>query len=157
MKGFGIAKQLGKHGSSLVLMGRRKDFLETAAEVLRKLSIKVEIFAGDVRSETDAQKVVEFTIAKFGKLDSLVNCAAGNFLSLAEDLSVNGFKTVLDIDLVGTYNISRACLPALRNSGDGSIVNISTTFQYTAAWYQTHAAAAKSAIDTLTRQFALEW
>lgn len=138
-------------------MGRRKDFLENAAEVLRKLSISVEVYAGDVRSETDAENVVEFALKKFGKLDSLVNCAAGNFLSLAEDLTVKGFKTVLDIDLVGTYNMSRACFPALRNSGDGSIINISTTFHYTSGWYQTHAAAAKSAIDTLTRQFALEW
>ena len=109
-------------------------------------------------------------------LDVLVNCAAGNFLASADALSSNGFRTVLDIDAVGTFSTSRAAFPALKraaerggNSGSSSggastssisspvIINISATLHYGATWWQAHACAAKAAVDALTRALALEW
>lgn len=78
-------------------------------------------------------------------------------MSLAEDMSVNGFKTVLEIDTVGVFIMCKAAFKELKKSTSGVIVNISTTFHYGATWYQTHACAAKAAIDALTRQFGLEW
>src|SRR5690349_21796544 len=99
--GLGIARRLGQHGAKLVLLGRREDFLKNAKKSLENENIKVEYFVGDVRSEESAINAVKFTIDKFGSLNTLVNCAAGNFLSLAEDLSVNGFRTVMEIDLIG--------------------------------------------------------
>lgn len=155
--GLGIARRLGQHGASLVLLGRREEFLKTAQAALRKEGIKVEYFAGDVRSEENAKAAVQLAIDKFGKLDTLINSAAGNFLSLAEDLSVNGFKTVIEIDLIGTYNVTKQAFPALKASGNGVVINISATLHYTTTWYQTHACAAKAGIDSLTRQLALEW
>lgn len=104
---------------------------------------------------------MEYTVGSTGRLDILVNCAAGNFLVGAEDLKPKGFKTVLEIDTIGTFNMCHAShsylAKAKSNGGGGCIVNISATLQYGATWYQCHASAAKSAIDSLTRSLALEW
>ncbi|CAK9135539.1 unnamed protein product [Ilex paraguariensis] len=119
---------------------------------------------GDVRKQDDAVRVLETTIKHFGKLDILVNAAAGNFLVPAENLSPNGFRTVMDIDSVGTFTMSREALQYLRKGGlgkdpssGGIIINISATLHYTATWYQVHVSAAKAAVDSLTRSLALEW
>ncbi|KAH6777156.1 short-chain dehydrogenase-reductase B [Perilla frutescens var. hirtella] len=162
--GFEISTQFGKHGASVAIMGRRKNVLDDAVSALTSLGIPAVGFEGDVRKREDAQRVVEATVKHFGKLDILVNAAAGNFLVAAEDLSPNGFKTVMDIDSVGTFTM---CLEALkyikkngpgRNSSSGGLIlNISATLHYTASWYQLHVSAAKAAIDALTRNLALEW
>lgn len=75
-------------------------------------------------------------------------------------MSTNAFRTVMDIDTVGTFNMSRAAFPALKAAGAGkgaAIINISATLHYGATWYQAHASAAKAAIDSLTRSLGLEW
>ena len=113
---------------------------------------------GDVRSYADCERMVNGTTSKFGSLSILVNCAAGNFLSAAEQLSSNGFRTVLEIDTLGTFNASRAAFSSLKSAPvPASIINISATLHYGATWYQAHASAAKAAIDSLTRTLALEW
>lgn len=110
-----------------------------------------------MRVYSDCERMVSETLKTFGTLDILVNCAAGNFLAASEQLSSNGFKTVMDIDAVGTFNMSRASFHALKESPHASIVNISATLHYGATWYQAHASAAKAAIDSLTRTLGLEW
>ncbi|THG19631.1 hypothetical protein TEA_019052 [Camellia sinensis var. sinensis] len=119
---------------------------------------------GDVRNQDDAVRVLESTIKHFGKLDILVNAAAGNFLVPAEDLSPNGFRTVIDIDSVGTFTMCHEALKYLKRGGPGQdssrggiIINISATLHYTATWYQIHVSAAKAAVDSITRSLALEW
>ena len=92
----------------------------------------------------------------FGRLDVLVNGAAGNFICAAENLSPNGFGTVVDIDLKGTFNVSRAALAHLKARG-GMILNISATLQYLGTIGQAHASAAKAGVDALTRTLAAEW
>lgn len=119
--GLGIARRLGEHGAKLVIMGRREEFLKNAQKELQASGIEVEIFAGDVRTEESAKQAVELAVSKFGRLDTLVNCAAGNFLSLAEEISTKGFRTVVEIDLIGTFNMCRWAFPALKASGTGSI------------------------------------
>ncbi len=155
--GFGIAKTLGLHGARLVLMGRRREFLEDACGKLRALGIEAVFYAGDVRKEEDADGAVAAALQAFGRLDTLINSAAGNFLALAEEMSYKAFRTVLEIDTFGVFNLCRASFKALKASRQGVIINISATLHYGASWYQTHATAAKSAIDTITRQLALEW
>jgi len=86
-----------------------------------------------------------------------VNGAAGNFLCPAAQLSYNGFRTVMEIDTVGTYNVSKACFDKALSRSGGSILNISATLHYGATPLQTHASAAKAAVDSLTRSLALEW
>ncbi|KAK4434692.1 Peroxisomal 2,4-dienoyl-CoA reductase [Sesamum alatum] len=162
--GFEISTQFGKHGASIAIMGRRKNVLDDAVSALQSLGIPAMGFEGDVRKREDAQRVVEATVKQFGKLDILVNAAAGNFLVSAEDLSPNGFKTVMDIDSVGTFTMCNEALPYLKKGGPGRssstggfILNISATLHYTAAWYQIHVSAAKAAVDAVTRNLALEW
>jgi peroxisomal 2,4-dienoyl-CoA reductase len=162
--GYEISVQLGKHGASIAVMGRRKNVVDDAAAALRSQGIKAIGLVGDVRKQDDAVRVLESTIKEFGKLDILVNAAAGNFLVPAEDLSPNGFRTVIDIDSVGTFTMCHEALKYLKKGGTGKdsssggvIINISATLHYTATWYQIHVSAAKAAVDSITRSLALEW
>ncbi|KAK1281961.1 Peroxisomal 2,4-dienoyl-CoA reductase [Acorus calamus] len=162
--GFEISAQFGKHGASVAIMGRRKLVLDAAVSSLLAMGIQAIGFVGDVRKREDAIRVLESTVQHFGRLDILVNAAAGNFLASPEDLSPNGFRTVLDIDSVGTYTMCHEALKYLKKgapgrdpSTSGVILNISATLHYTASWYQIHVSAAKAAIDSITRSLALEW
>lgn len=163
--GFEISTQFGKHGASIAIMGRRKQALDAAVSALSSLGIPAIGFEGDVRKPEDARRVVESTFQHYGRIDILVNAAAGNFLVSAEDLSPNGFRTVMDIDSVGTFIMCREALKYLKKGGPGRtssssggvILNISATLHYTASWYQIHVSAAKAAIDATTRNLALEW
>jgi peroxisomal 2,4-dienoyl-CoA reductase len=101
-------------------------------------------------------QMMSAVVAELGRVDILVNGAAGNFICLAENLSPNGFGTVVDIDLKGTFNVSRAALPHLKARG-GAVVNISATLPYLGTMGQSHAAAAKAGVDSLTRVLACEW
>jgi len=153
---FGIARSLGLHGSKIAIMGRRKEVLESSVAKLQKEGIDAFGVQGDVRKFPDCQNVVASVIAKFGKLDILVNGAAGNFLCAPEDLSVNGFKTVIEIDTIGTFHMSKASFESLKAT-KGVILNISATLHYTTTYYQIHASAAKAAVDSMTRSLAVEW
>ncbi|KAK9275101.1 hypothetical protein L1049_022360 [Liquidambar formosana] len=162
--GFEMSTQFGKHGASVAIMGRRKQIIDSAVSTLQSLGISAVGFEGDVRKQEDAKRVVESTIKHFGRLDILVNAAAGNFLVSAEDLSPNGFRTVMDIDSVGTFTMCHEALKYLKKGGPGrdsssggTILNISATLHYTASWYQIHVSAAKAAVDSITRNLALEW
>lgn len=163
--GYEISLQLGKHGASVAIMGRRKTVIDSAVASLQSLGIPAVGFQGDVRKQEDATRIVETTVKHFGRLDILVNAAAGNFLVAPEDLSPNGFRTVIDIDSVGTFTMCHEALKYLKkggqgkepSSGGGVIINISATLHYTATWYQIHVSAAKAAVDSLTRSLALEW
>ncbi|CAM9903603.1 unnamed protein product [Ectocarpus sp. 12 AP-2014] len=157
--GFQIARQLGLHGASVVIMGRREKFLSEAVDQLRADGVAASFFTGDVRSRESAEASVAFTVKTYGRMDTLVNGAAGNFLANAHELKLKGFKTVMEIDTVGVFNMSSAAFPALRESGTGAIINITMTLHYGATWFQAHASAAKAAIDSLTRHvsLAMEW
>lgn len=145
----------------MAISGRRQEALDSAAEALRKEGIEVHTAQGDVRDYASTERMVSSTVARFGKLNILVNCAAGNFLVPAEKMSSNAFRTVLEIDTLGTFNVSRAAFEALKASATAaetsSVINISATLHYGATWYQAHASAAKAAIDSLTRTLGLEW
>lgn len=161
---FEIATQFGLHGAKLAIMGRRKHVLDAAVASLESRGIKAIAVEGDVRKKEDASRAVETTVRELGRLDILVNGAAGNFLVAAEDLSPNGFKTVMDIDALGTFTMSHAAVNYLKQGGQGKgpteggvIISISATLHYSANWYQIHVAAAKAAVDSLTRSLALEW
>ncbi|CAM9657145.1 unnamed protein product [Discosporangium mesarthrocarpum] len=163
--GYEITRQLGLHGASVVIMGRRKNFLEGAVNSLRSDGLEAAFIQGDIPvvvSRESAEAAVAFVTQKYGGLNILVNGAAGNFLANANELKLKGFKTVMEIDTVGVFNMSTAAFPSLKRSSAGVvnesvIINISMTLHYGATWYQAHASAAKAAIDSLTRTLALEW
>lgn len=156
--GKGIALELLRHGARVVIVGRSRERLDAAAEELRAATGGTCIAdAADVRDWAAIDGVVERTVAQLGGLHVLVNAAAGNFLAPAAQLSGNGYRTVLDIDAVGTYQASRsAFLRAMRDQG-GAIVNISATLHYGGTPLQVHAASAKAAVDAMTRTLAVEW
>ncbi|KAK9804870.1 hypothetical protein WJX72_009287 [[Myrmecia] bisecta] len=155
--GFEITRQLGLHGAKVVITGRRQQVLEGACAALQAEGIQALGVQGDVRKLEDMQKAAQAAVSSYGSLSILINCAAGNFLATAEELSPNGFRTVMEIDALGTFTASRAAFPQLRNAGRSAIVNISATLHYGATWWQVHAGAAKAAVDSITRSLALEW
>jgi peroxisomal 2,4-dienoyl-CoA reductase len=153
--GLEIAKQYGLHGASVAICGRRKQPIDDAVANFASLGIRSFGATCDVRKNDQALSFINSVVQEFGRLDILVNSAAGNFLCPAEDLSVNGFKTVMEIDAVGVFNMSKAAFNALK--GHGTIINISATLHYGATWFQVHASAAKAAIDSITRTLGMEW
>lgn len=155
--GFEIAAQFGKFGAKVAIMGRRQAFLEDALTKLADMGVNALGVAGDIRKPEDCAAAVQKTVDAFGSLDVLVNSAAGNFLSVAEQLSPSGFKTIMDINALGTFTMTRAAFESLRASKFGGVVtSITSTRHYAAAWWQV-TGAAKAAIDAFTRNLALEW
>ncbi len=154
---FGIAKALGAHGARVMIMGRRVEVLEAACAALKKDGVDAHFIAGDVRDAGACEAAVKAAVAQYGKLNLLLNGAAGNFLCPTEKLSPNGFKTVIDIDLLGTFNMSRAAFEALKGAGSSLILNISATLHYQGTIMQAHVMAAKAGIDALGRNLACEW
>lgn len=158
---FEIVRQLLLHGChGAVICGRREKFLIQAAEILQnETKRRVEICVCDVRDPKQCQNAVDKVQKCFRRLDILVNGAAGNFLVQASELSPKGFATVMAIDALGTFHMSRCAFKLLQQApdADATIINISATLQYGATWWQSHASAAKAAVDSLTRSLALEW
>jgi peroxisomal 2,4-dienoyl-CoA reductase len=152
----GIALAFAAHGCDVAITSRKIEHLEPTAAELRASGVRAVARAADVRQPDAVNEMVSDVVGALGRLDILVNGAAGNFVCLAENLSPNGFGTVVDIDLKGTFNVSKAALPHLRARG-GSVLNISATLPYLGTVAQSHAAAAKAGVDSLTRVLACEW
>lgn len=152
----GIALAFAQHGCHVAITSRKMEHLEPTVDELRGIGVRAVARAADVRDPAAVGETVAAVVAELGRLDILINGAAGNFVCLAENLSPNGFGTVVDIDLKGTFNASRAALPHLKARG-GSVINISATLPYLGTMGQSHAAAAKAGIDSLTRTLAVEW
>jgi peroxisomal 2,4-dienoyl-CoA reductase len=160
---FEVTKQLLAHGATgAVICGRRKDFLERSTVILQRETGKVcKYKVCDVRDPKACEEAVQYAMDHFGRLDILVNGAAGNFLAEARSLRPKGFATVMSIDALGTFNMCSAAFAALAEPSpfnhDPVIINISATLQCPATHWQAHASAAKAAVDSLTRSLALEW
>lgn len=152
-----ICRVLGAHGARITMASRKQDVLEAAADELRGEGLDVSIGVCDVRDADGVRAVLDAVIADRGGLDIVVNNAAGNFPAPMSKISPNGFKAIVDIDLLGTYNVSRAAFDARLQEHGGSIVNISAPFDRRGVVYQAHVAAAKSGVDSLTRTCAVEW
>lgn len=152
----GVAKALAASGAKLALVSRSMEHLEPAAAAITANGGNAFAVAADVRKPDEVEQAIAQTLERFGQLDIVVNGAAGNFLCAAEELSPNGFGTVVDIDLKGTFNVCRGAFAELKKNG-GSILNISATLHYLGTPYQLHVSAAKAGVDALTRNLAVEW
>src|SRR5215471_8630555 len=165
----GVARALAAAGANVSLVSRSMEHLAAAAEAINgalgtrpKVSAEAvargEAFAvaADVRQPEAVASAIAATVDRFGRVDIVVNGAAGNFLCQAEELSPNGFGTVVDIDLKGTFNVCRAAFAELKKSR-GQILNISATLHYLGTPMQLHVSAAKAGVDALTRNLAVEW
>jgi len=154
----GIARAYAKLGADVTITSRKQDVLDaTAAELRAESGREVLALAADVRDPAAIADVVTRTVERFGKLDTLVNGAAGNFLAPAASLSPNGFRTVIEIDLLGTFHACKAAFEALRAAGDGLVLNISATLHHHGTPLQIHASAAKAGVDAITTNLAVEW
>ena len=155
--GRGIADTLATLGAHVVLASRKQERVDSAAAEIRAAGGKASGVAVDVREPERVQQMVAAVKEQHGRLDLLVNNAAGNFYAPSESLSANAWKSVIEIDLYGTFFCSQAVLPVMREQGGGAIVNISMTLHYRGWPLMAHATAAKAGIDALTRTLALEW
>jgi NAD(P)-dependent dehydrogenase (short-subunit alcohol dehydrogenase family) len=154
--GAGIARRLAGQGAALALLGRKAEKLETVRGEIEAAGGRAIVVPADVRDYDAVAGAVEKAVTAFGGLDILVCSAAGNFLAPAAALSANGFRSVIDIDLCGTFNACRAAFSALA-ARRGCVVSISANQATVPTPLQVHAGAAKAGIEKLTRDLALEW
>jgi len=152
----GVARAFAEAGAAVALVSRKLEHLQPAAETINKNGGRAFTVTADVRNPEEVEKAIAATTEHFGKIDIVINGAAGNFLCKAEELSPNGFGTVIDIDLKGTFNVCRAAFAELKKNR-GQILNISATLHYLGTPMQLHVSAAKAGVDALTRNLAVEW
>ena len=156
--GFAIAREFSQLGARTALIGRKQENLDRAVAELKAIGGTAVAVQTDVRQYDQVANAVTTVTGAFGGLDILVNSAAGNFFCPTEDMSPNGWRTVIDIDLNGTFLCCKAAFEALRESRfDGRIISLVTTLG-TSGWPgQAHAGAAKAGIISLSRALAVEW
>lgn len=156
--GLEIATMYARFGASVVIAGRSQERLNTAVAGLQANGADVCAFQADVRDYDALKAAINRTADRFGSLDVLVNNAAGNFISPTSQLSPNGWRTVIDIDLNGTFYGCHAAYEHLKASQFGGCIISVITMRSLNGWPgAAHAAAAKAGILSLSRTLAVEW
>lgn len=151
-----IAERYAEHGARVMLNGRKQDKLDGAAEAIRARGGTAETAAADVRDYPALEAALKRTHELWGPIDVLLCGAAGNFPAPVAGMSANAFKSVIDIDLNGTFNACRAAYSFLRKPG-ASVLSISASHAFTPIAYQSHVCAGKAGVDILMKTVALEW
>jgi len=161
--GTGLGKSMSNYfcelGANVVIASRKIDVLKATADELQKATgAKILPVACDVRKYDEVENLLQQSITAFGKVDVLVNDAAGNFIMPTERLTSKGFDTIVDIVLKGSYNCSLALGKYwIKNKMAGNMLNIVTTYAFTGSGYVVPSAIAKGGVLTLTRSLAAEW
>jgi peroxisomal 2,4-dienoyl-CoA reductase len=157
----GIAKTFAGHGARVAVTSRKIENLEQTAKEIREAGGECLAVTADVRKPGEVEAAVKKTVDTYGRLDILVNGAAGNFLAPTAQLSYNAFRTVIEIDLIGTFNMTKAVFTELAKAGakgeDPAIVNITAALHYVGTPMQAHPMAAKAGCDALIKNIAVEW
>jgi NAD(P)-dependent dehydrogenase (short-subunit alcohol dehydrogenase family) len=153
---FGIANAFARQGADVTVVSRRRENVDAAVETLSCHGRRVVGVCADVRDFESVGAAFSEAVGQLGQIDVLVSGAAGNFLCSAQRMSANGFKTVVDIDLMGTFHVVRQAYEHLRKPG-AAVINITAPQSTIPMRYQVHACAAKAGVDQLTRVLALEW
>src|SRR5215211_1003087 len=156
--GLAIARRLGSLGARIAIASRNSEHLESGCAALRESGIDALAVQLDVRKPEQVDEMVERTVKHFGSLDILINNAAGNFICRAEDLSPNGWSSVIGIVLTGSFYCSRAVgrYMIARKRG-GAIVSILANYVWTGSPGTIHSAAAKAGVMSMTQTLAVEW
>ncbi len=155
--GRAIGAALAQDGYNLCIASRSAEHLADGGAELRGRGARVLEVPTDVRHPDQVDRLIEAVRSEYGRLDVLVNNAAGNFLSPAERISPNGWRAVVGIVLDGTFFCSRAAFPLLRASPAPAVVNIVASYAWMAGPGTAHSAAAKAGVLALTRTLAVEW
>jgi NAD(P)-dependent dehydrogenase (short-subunit alcohol dehydrogenase family) len=150
-----VARTLGTLGARLALVSRSAERIEAAAASLIDRGVDAVGLAADVRDYERVSEVVSIAAERLGPIDIVVSGAAGNFVAPASALSAKGFKTVVDIDLNGSFHVARAAYVHMKRPG--CLINISAPQASVAYPYQAHVSAAKAGVEMLTRSLAMEW
>jgi NAD(P)-dependent dehydrogenase (short-subunit alcohol dehydrogenase family) len=151
-----IAERFAEHGAKVALLGRTQEKLDAAVAGIEKAGGVAMGIAGDVRNYSAVESALARTSGTWGEIDILLCGAAGNFPAAVTGMSANGFKAVVDIDLLGTFNTCRAAFEHLRKPG-ASILSISATHAFTPVPMQAHVCAAKAGVDMFSKTLAVEW
>ena len=159
--GLAMSKQFASHGAKVTIAGRTLDRLEKGAREIADVAREggeVDFLPGDVREPDEVEKLVAHAISRFGRVDSLVNNAAGNFLVTSEDLTPNGFDAVVRTVLHGSVYCTLAVgRHLLERKAKGSIVSVVTTYAWTGTGFALPSACAKAGVLAMTRSLAVEW
>jgi 2,4-dienoyl-CoA reductase [(3E)-enoyl-CoA-producing], peroxisomal len=155
--GLGIASCLAAAGATVAIASRKPEHLEPGAAQLRARGARVCAVETNVREPESVARMVERVTSEHGRLDILVNNAAGNFYAPSSSLSPNAWRAVVETDLYGSFYCAQAVYPVMKAQGGGRIVSISMTLHYRGWPLMAHATAAKAGVDALTRTLALEW
>jgi len=152
----GMTEAMMRHGANAAIVGRKLDRLTQAAKELSEANGQECIpTQADVRSPAQLKEAVAKTIAKFGRIDYVICGAAGNFLVPISGMSENAFKTVVEIDTIGSFNTIKATLDYVRAS-KGAYIHVSATLHYKGTPFQAHVSAAKAGVDALSAVLAVE-
>ncbi len=152
----GIAELFAKNGAKVTVASRKQEKVDDTVAALRALGAEALGFTCDVRNQEEIIAGFEQVKSKFGEIDVLISGAAGNFPAFANGMSANGFRAVVDIDLLGTFNVLQGAYPFLKKPG-ASVVNISAPQAFLPMLAQSHVCSAKAGVDMITRCLALEW
>jgi NAD(P)-dependent dehydrogenase (short-subunit alcohol dehydrogenase family) len=159
--GLAMAKTFAAHGAKVTIAGRKPERLEGAAREIAAAAREggeVDFFAADIREPERVEALVAHAVERFGKLDGLVNNAAGNFLALSEGLSPKGFDTVVRTVLYGSVYCTLALARhLLARKAPGAIVSILATYAWTGTAFALPSACAKAGVLAMTRSLAVEW
>lgn len=153
---LGIAKAFARLGADIAICGRSQERLDGAAAELRAFDVEVVAHAADVRKPQELSAALEAARDHIGDIDVLVCGAAGNFLAPVASLSANGFRTVVDIDLMGSFNAARLAFEQLARRR-GSIIFVTAPQAHMPHAFQAHVNAAKAGVEMLMKSLALEW
>jgi NAD(P)-dependent dehydrogenase (short-subunit alcohol dehydrogenase family) len=151
-----IALRYAELGAAVCVIGRRQEKLDETVSMIRELGRPALGLSCDIRDAELMDQRLSEVRAELGEIDILVCGAAGNFPSPASDMSSKGFKAVIEIDIIGTFNTAKAAFPHLKRPG-ASIINISAIQAILPVANQIHVNAAKAGVDMITRTLALEW
>lgn len=153
---LGIAEGFARAGAKLTVLSRSQDKVDAAVAQLKKLGANAGGVSADVREYAAIETAFKSASGQFGPIDVLISGAAGNFPAPALGMSPNGFKAVVDIDLIGTFHVMRAAFPHLKKPG-ASVINITAPQSAQPTHFQVHVCAAKAGVDMVTRVLAMEW
>ncbi|MEK6607282.1 MAG: SDR family oxidoreductase [Myxococcota bacterium] len=157
--GKAMATRFGELGACVAIAARRKDVIDaTAAEIAAKTGAKTLAVPCDVRDYAQVEKARDRVLEAFGRVDGLVNNAAGNFLAPSEDLTPGGFRAVVEIVLFGSFHCTHVFgKQMIAQGGGGNVLSIVTTYAWTGSAFVLPSVCGKSAVLAMTRSLAVEW
>jgi len=152
----GVAELFARHGARVAVASRSEEKVQDTVEAMKALGAEAMGFSADVRDMEAIESGLAQVHEAFGDFDVVVSGAAGNFPATVNGMSSNAFRSVLEIDLLGTFHVMKCSFPYLKKPG-ASVINISAPQAYLPMEAQAHVCSAKAGVDMITRTLSMEW